>query len=42
MGDIADCAGFLAGQVAGPGGVELLVDPLLLRCLTQLLIVSDS
>ena len=42
MGHIADRPGFLAGQVSGAGGVELLVDPLLLRCLTQLLIVSDS
>jgi hypothetical protein len=41
MGDVADRSGLPAGQVLGPGSVELLVDPPLFRCLAQFLILHD-
>ena len=42
MGDVADGPGLAAGQGLGPGSVELLVDPLLFRRLTQLLVFRDG
>lgn len=42
MGDVADRAGRLAGEVLGPGRVEVLVDPLLVGCLAQLLVLRDG
>src|ERR1035441_6771394 len=42
MGDVADRPSVPADQVLGPGSVELLVDPLLFRCLTQLPVLRDG
>ena len=42
VGDVVDGSGFLAGQVVGASGVELLVDPLLFQSLAQLLVFRDG
>jgi hypothetical protein len=42
MGDVADRPSVPADQVLGPGSVELLVDPLLFHCLTQLPVLRDG
>src|SRR6516165_4422340 len=42
MRHVADPAGLTAGQVPGPGSIELLVDLLLLHRLAQLLVLPDG
>ena len=42
MRHVADRPGLTAGQVPGPGSVELLVDLLLLHRLAQLLVLPDG
>ena len=42
MRHVADRPGLTAGQVHGPGSIELLIDLLLLHRLAQLLVLPDG
>ncbi len=42
MRDVADGSRVAAGEVLGPCSAEILVDPLLFRCPTQLLVLRDG